>query len=356
MKKRWMAMLAALFMACALLACNNQTEIQSTAAEVPTRLYRAVSAVYEGDLYRAEDVFKESLSFELQPNGKGTFGIDADSDSVQWTLDGETITITDGDVTMTGILRDGVLTFADFLGLGADAAFVCDALGGSAAETVYQALRDAEARREIEAHPTPEPIKYDTSWWVGKWYGWLVITDGSGQYAELVDVAKDEVAEITAEGETGRIVLWDYDALPDQPTADVSILFGEGTSAAGSAVSLDGVFSGCPIGYRSWVIDPADSRVTAFDKMIEISGTAYDAEGQFLSYSCYLRPWGMDWKDVRASIPSADMPYQDMMPVHYDDWYVYEAGFSARPTEEPQSVDDGESSDMVEATVGTKTE
>ena len=34
-----------------------------------------------------------------------------------------------------------------------------------------------------------------------------------------------------------------------------------------------------------------------------------------------LRPWGMDWEDVRNA-DTADMLYADMMPVEYEDWYL----------------------------------
>ena len=48
--------------------------------------------------------------------------------------------------------------------------------------------------------------------------------------------------------------------------------------------------------------------------MIEIYGTYEDEDGSF-DYAIYLRPWGMDWEDVREAEP-------EMMPYYYDDWYV----------------------------------
>ena len=42
-----------------------------------------------------------------------------------------------------------------------------------------------------------------------------------------------------------------------------------------------------------------------------------------MHFRLYLRPWGMDWEDVRAADES-------LLPYYYDDWYLplIEAGGS----------------------------
>lgn len=39
------------------------------------------------------------------------------------------------------------------------------------------------------------------------------------------------------------------------------------------------------------------------------------------NYYIILRPWGMDWEDVRIA-DNSDNLYTDMMPLAYDDWYL----------------------------------
>ena len=38
-------------------------------------------------------------------------------------------------------------------------------------------------------------------------------------------------------------------------------------------------------------------------------------------YEIYLRPWGVEWEDVR-NVDTTDLPYDDMMPAYYDSWYL----------------------------------
>ena len=48
-----------------------------------------------------------------------------------------------------------------------------------------------------------------------------------------------------------------------------------------------------------------------------------------------LRPWGMLWDDV-ARADTGEMLYEDMMPSHYEDWYLPQLeqdGFPARKAE-----------------------
>ena len=64
-----------------------------------------------------------------------------------------------------------------------------------------------------------------------------------------------------------------------------------------------------------WMADPGASDVSDFDHMIAIEGGEYEDENGGFKYTIYLRPWGMDWSDVKAK----DDWY---MPANYDSWYV----------------------------------
>ena len=86
-------------------------------------------------------------------------------------------------------------------------------------------------------------------------------------------------------------------------------------------MSETGNFLGCEMEYADWIVDPGLSDVSELDHMICISGDWSDPEGSSLSYSIYLRPWGMDWEDVKTA-DTTYMPYDDMMPLYYEDWYL----------------------------------
>ena len=88
-------------------------------------------------------------------------------------------------------------------------------------------------------------------------------------------------------------------------------------------MSDSGSFFNAPIEHADWIIDPGASVVSAFDQMICIDGTWVDPEDEnnWIRYYIFLRPWGMDWEDVRTG-DTSDMLYEDMMPMGYDDWYL----------------------------------
>ena len=67
--------------------------------------------------------------------------------------------------------------------------------------------------------------------------------------------------------------------------------------------------------------DPGASEVQKFDHMILISGRAEDENGGWVRFRLYLRPWGMDWEDVRTGDTSGCL-YRNMLPPDYDSWYA----------------------------------
>ena len=67
--------------------------------------------------------------------------------------------------------------------------------------------------------------------------------------------------------------------------------------------------------------DPGASEVQRFDHMILISGRAEDENGGWVRFRLYLRPWGMEWEDVRTGDTSGCL-YRNMLPPDYDSWYA----------------------------------
>ena len=184
-----------------------------------------------------------------------------------------------------------------------------------------------EAEPEIEA---PAPVQTD-SFWDGQWYGWWCIQDGTGAYEKFNSIAWDAYAEIEdyADG-TGYITLWDTETTKDAPLVrgyvnfdEDNVLTTEYCTFYDSGSWLPDVVDVVPMDFYDWSVDPANSSVSQFDHMVEISGYYADPENaeNTMFYYIYLRPWGMHWEDVRGGDTSGCL-YSDMMPVLYDDWYL----------------------------------
>ena len=152
-------------------------------------------------------------------------------------------------------------------------------------------------------------------YWDGEYYGWWIVVNASDAYTDLDGGYWDVCGAIYLDTEdSGYIYLWDETGSVDDAFFNVDVSFGPGTTDAGSMISEDGDILGSEIGHADFIVDPGSSTVSDYDHMIEIYGTYEDEDGSF-DYAIYLRPWGMDWEDVREAEP-------EMMPYYYDDWYV----------------------------------
>ena len=86
-------------------------------------------------------------------------------------------------------------------------------------------------------------------------------------------------------------------------------------TTSGRLVSTGGSFFDCKLsGADAWYIDAAPSESMPYSEMICISGVYTDPENSEDSfvYTVYLRPWGMDWEDVRTDD-------ETRLPYFYDD-------------------------------------
>lgn len=170
-------------------------------------------------------------------------------------------------------------------------------------------------------------------WWGGKWYGWMVIFNGSDAYADDIDSCVDCTAQIDVYGESGYVELLSLDG---DILGWAGVSFGAGTTENGCMLSESGYLFDQELSYADWLIDPGASIVSEFQDMICIDGTIYDENGEWFDYYIFLRPWGMVWEDVREA-DTSNMPYSDMMPIYYDDWYLPQLE-SGAPIEEDTSV------------------
>ena len=163
--------------------------------------------------------------------------------------------------------------------------------------------------------------------WNGDWYGWWIIESGTGDYALSEGGWWDACAHIDlGEDGSGTLTLWDDSCEAGEYIAQASVQAEANLTTSGRLISTDGSFLNCPLtGADAWYIDAAAPESMPYHDMICISGVYTDPEGSGSSfvYTIYLRPWGMDWEDVRAADES-------LLPYYYDDWYLplIEAGGS----------------------------
>jgi len=187
-----------------------------------------------------------------------------------------------------------------------------------------------------EAPTEPEEVVWEdddvqtSGFWNGDWYGWWCIRYASGAYEPMNDVAWDAYARIEDYGDgSGYLTLWDTETKEAAPLirgylsidgddilrSDYLTFFDSGSWLSEvPAVSMD---------IEDWYVDPANSSVSHFEKMVEIEGYYEDPDNEenYFTYYIYLRPWGAKWEDVRTGDTSGCI-YSDMMPLYYDDWYV----------------------------------
>jgi len=186
---------------------------------------------------------------------------------------------------------------------------------------------------------TQAPTAEDYSWWDGDWYGWWAIKNGTGAYKQPSDMGLvwDAFAEIEVYNDnTGFIEIWDTGTTKDDVLIyGYEIVFEPGKSDLGRMVSSRVVFfpggswnngmEADTMDERTvgWTIDPADSTVSHFENMLEITGHYSSPENpeDSFDYFIYLRPWGTVWEDVRNGDTEGCI-YSDMMPLYHDNWYV----------------------------------
>ena len=181
------------------------------------------------------------------------------------------------------------------------------------------------------------------AFWEGDWYGWWVVWTGSGSFASMEDSAWDAYAHIDVNPDyTGTVTLWEVDSSREEPLAVVEVSFRSGVSEYGCMVSESGWFMDCEVAHADWNVDVGASMVRMFDNMIAIDSYYYEpanSDNSF-NYVFILRPWGMDWEDVRG-IEAEGTYYSDMMPMEYDTWYLplIEKGVSVMPDSHQEGQD-----------------
>lgn len=147
-------------------------------------------------------------------------------------------------------------------------------------------------------------------WWNGQWYGWWILTGGTGAYEEMNNNWWD-VSGIIEIGSDymGTVTLWDEDYSRSNPMVDATVsLNSAGTGEHGTMMSEGGWFTDIQLEHADWIVDPG---LSEFDAMICIDGWYENGDDEY-RYEIYLRPWGTYWDDVT----------EEGRPYLYDEWYI----------------------------------
>lgn len=289
-------------------------------ADDPTYgVYVASYGTYAGSRVEIEDMWADGFSIELLSKNKCRVMVDGETETCRYELesDGEIEIDLQGDDDLEGWLVDNRLTLENVMDSGVDLVFYKEGTAAPAVEV--PAATEAPATDTPVATAAPEESAY--SWWDGDWYGWWVIYNAGGIYEEYIDSWADVCA--TIDEDTGRVDIWDDTCEEGTNLGYIDVTFKPGKSDKGRMLSESGSFLIDDVNSGDWVVDPADSIVSRFDQMIYIRATAVDPDdsNSWIDYMIFLRPWGMSWEDVRSD-SCEDMPYTEMMPRLYDDWYV----------------------------------
>ena len=307
-------------------SASAPTEEKSAAEPDPNAgVYDAVSAEAGGISVDISSVYKDGFSLELQNGEDMVFQMDGVDFSIKYTLDGDKLH-TEGSLEFNGTLSDGVLILENPFGNGYNLKLV-KRDHPPAEET------ESSAAAETETKPYADAL----NWWNGRWYGWYVVYLAGGSYEDEEDTAFDVLAEIDVDADGGTVEMWETDTDRDDLFALVDVRFEpDGGTENGKLISLDGQCWEDTVEPDEWSLDPASHLMSRFENVICAAGryTDEDDADSWYEYLIFLRPWGTDWEDVRSGDIS-DMPYDDMMPLHYDDWYVPQIKDAVQTSSEP---------------------
>lgn len=301
----WM-LLAAL---CVLL-CACRAQRSAVPAAAAGRYSGESVCIYGGERTPMDEVYSGESYLELREDGRGTLCLGGDEAGFRWQLDGTALTLTSGRETCRGTLENGRIE-TDLFGADIRLSF------RQSAAPAQEPAQSEEPGPAAEESPEPDAIS-----WPGDWYGWYAIVDAGSDYDEFKDSAWAACARITRTEDAGSIEVWDTETAAGERIGKMKIRFAKGEGPSGSLALKSGKFWDETLQKDGWSCDPARTDVRNFPQMICLSALAGDpASDSWFRIRLYLRPWGVDWSDVRTGDVSGCW-YEDMMPPGYDSWYA----------------------------------
>jgi len=268
--------------------------------------YEVVTCTRDG-----EEVETDGEYIVLRKKGKGVLLLEESLD-ITWKLDDTDLTVTAEDAEYTGTLEGDTLT------LEVDDLVYTFEKEETGADTDTGADGSAKA-----PSVTTVPKLQDRSWWSGDWYGWWTGLEGEGEMYLMEGAGWDVCARIEVTDDTAKLHIWDEHAGAEQNVWFVDAAISNGSDDRGILEATGGTFRDAQLAPGDLGCDPTALPYGEYKDLICITGVYTDPEDPTNSctYSIFLRPWGAEWEDLRAvDIPG--MPYPDMLPLHYSDWYL----------------------------------
>ena len=170
----------------------------------------------------------------------------------------------------------------------------------------------------------PEPF----NWWSRDWYGFWLILEADGEYADWEGKWWDccGAIELLEDG-TGYFTLWDEESTYEEPFAISKVKISkDGRGPHGTLYSEGGAILKMELQHGDWAVDPKNSD---YDDMLTLYGD-YIVEDGSMEYVVVLRPWGHLWLDITEDDADAYSLYC------YEDWYLplLDAGVTVAPNGE----------------------
>ena len=244
----------------------------------------------------------------LKLNGDGTGELylqGEETEKITYDEKDGSISFDDGSAMSVTVEGDSLIVDA-----GMDTVF-CFALDGS---STLNDAKNGSVNAGTDTAGTDDSGSYD--WWEGDWYGWWMIFDGDGYYADYIDYSWDCCMYIEPMGDHHLISIWDEDFNDYENNClaevlvDIDLLGGDGFY--GEAVSVEdenNFFWNAGVGAGEWVIDP---EVAGVDNMLIIEGSFTDADGEYCEYGVVLTKWGYEWNEADSTYP----------PYYYEEFFL----------------------------------
>ena len=111
--------MAVMMLAFALAACGSSSSGGAAAEDPNLGVYKLSKVMglsleeYAKMMEITEEEAADSMTLELKADGKAEMIANGEATSLEWSLDGQTLTLTDGKDPVEATLVDGVITLAD---------------------------------------------------------------------------------------------------------------------------------------------------------------------------------------------------------------------------------------------------
>lgn len=315
-------------------------------------LYTAFTGSMSGIEIEIADVYAGGFTIELKANGKAQLVIDGTTGKGKWTLEGNKFTISGGGFEGEGTLKDGVMILENVMGSGLTVTLVNEAFLKSLSEDAgeYDFDEDIEAGFADETMDNAVPgltddmlaeDSFDTSYaakWEGTWFGWFWFDECTGKFIDSADSL------------SACYLVLEFD---DEKTGTFEVsnswyTFGSGDfEIDGDLLKVtSGLVFDSPINTDNWIFVP----IPGYEPEITMADEIVDDDGDKLTFSMFLKPWGYNWDEMETSnmYEKIFKPYKEKVAAGENPPY----GF-ANPTYDPRY--EGDYNELIDGSAGAST-